>query len=207
MHPKRRLSFFLISLFFFSLFLFAKNSMALTAGDPAPDFSLTDSNGKAQTLSQNKGKYVVLEWFNEGCPYVQKHYKSGNMPDLQKQYTGKGVVWYSIISSAPGKQGNVTAAQANARVKEWNAAPSAVLLDPEGKVAKLYGAKTTPHMYVINPEGKLIYTGAIDDKATSDVEDIKTAKNYVKEALDQAMAGKPVATSATVPYGCSVKYN
>src|SRR4030095_1597526 len=181
--------------------------LALSAGDAAPEFSLPDSNGKTQSLSQNKGKYVVLEWFNEGCPFVQKHYKGGNMQGLQKQYTAKGVVWYSVISSAPGKQGHGTPEQVNARAKEWNTAPSAILLDSEGKVGKLYGAKTTPHMYVINPEGKLIYAGAIDDKATSDPEDLKTAKNYVKEALDQAMGGKAVTTTATVPYGCSVKYN
>lgn len=208
---KRRSPFsgFILPMLFLGLASLAlpMKSWALAVGDAAPDFTLTDSNGKTQTLSQSKGKYVVLEWFNEGCPYVQKHYKGGNMQGLQKQYAAKGVVWYSIISSASGKQGHGTPAQVNARAKEWNAASSAFLLDTDGKVGKLYAAKTTPHMYVISPEGKVIYMGAIDDKATSDPEDIKTSKNYVKEALDQAMAGKPVATTATVPYGCSVKYN
>lgn len=175
-------------------------------GSPAPDFSLTDSNGKTQSLSQYKGKYVVLEWFNEGCPYVKKHYESGNMQKLQKEYGGKGVVWLTIISSAPGKQGAGTAVEVNAKRGEWKIASAATVLDPQGQAGQLYGAKTTPHMYVIDPKGTLIYMGAIDDKATSDPADIPASKNYVQAALDQSMAGKPVAESATVPYGCSVKY-
>jgi len=181
-------------------------SHALAPGEAAPDFSATDSNGKTQTLSKMKGKFVVLEWFNQGCPYVKKHYDSGNMQKLQKQYTGKDVVWWTILSSAPGKQGYETAAEANATMKEKGAASSAVLLDPEGKIGKLYQAKTTPHLFVIDPKGSLIYMGAIDDKASTDVADLSGATNYVSQALDAAMAGKPVVNAATVPYGCSVKY-
>ncbi|HEX5035974.1 MAG TPA: thioredoxin family protein [bacterium] len=175
-------------------------------GDAAPDFTLKDSDGKTQTLSSYKGKYVVLEWFNEGCPFVKKHYESGSMQALQKEETGKGVVWLSVISSAEGKQGFSTPEQANAARKKWNIASTATLLDAKGEAGKLYEAKTTPHMFVIDPEGKVVYMGAIDDKPTSDPADVKTAKNYVKAALDEAMAGKPVATVSTTPYGCSVKY-
>lgn len=175
-------------------------------GDAAPDFTLKDSDGKSQTLSSYKGKYVVLEWFNEGCPFVKKHYESGNMQALQKEATAKGVVWLSVISSAEGKQGFSTPEQANATRKRWNIASTATLLDAKGEAGRLYEAKTTPHLFVINPEGKVVYMGAIDDKPSSDPADIKTAKNYVKAALDEAMAGKPVTTVSTTPYGCSIKY-
>jgi len=179
---------------------------AVGIGEAAPDFTLADSAGKKHSLSQYKGKFVVLEWFNEGCPYVKKHYESNNMQKLQKDYGAKGIVWLSIISSAPGKQGYSTAEQVNAKRGEWKIASQSTLLDPQGQVGKLYGAKTTPHLFIADPKGTLIYMGAIDDKATSDVADLKTAKNYVAAALDQAMSGKTVAEAATVPYGCSVKY-
>lgn len=180
--------------------------LAIVPGVQAPDFTGTDSNGVAHTLSQYRGKYVVLEWANKGCPYDQKHYLSGNMEALQREWTSKGVVWLSVISSAPGEQGNVTPTEENQYLKAMKAAPTAALLDPEGTIARLYQAKTTPHMFVIDPTGKLIYQGAIDDKPTTNQADIKTAHNYLNEALDAAMAGKPVPTTATRPYGCSVKY-
>jgi peroxiredoxin len=175
-------------------------------GEPAPDFMLTDSNGTPRSLSGEQGTFVVLEWSNHECPFVKKHYGSGNMQQLQGDYTGKGVTWWAIHSSAPGKQGHVTAAQANALRADAQVKSSATLLDPDGAVGQRYGAKTTPHMFVINPEGVLIYKGAIDNKATADQADIASATNYVREALDSAMAGKPVAPAETQPYGCSVKY-
>jgi peroxiredoxin len=179
---------------------------AVRVGEAAPKFTATDSNGHQQSLSQYKGKYVVLEWHNQGCPYTKKHYESGNMQKLQKLWTAKGVVWFTVISSAPGEQGYVDAAQENEYVKRMNAAPTAVLLDPSGNLGHLYGAKTTPHMFVINPQGQVIYEGAIDDKSTSDAADISGATNYVTAALEESMAGKQVAVATSRPYGCSVKY-
>jgi peroxiredoxin len=175
-------------------------------GDTAPTFTATDSRGQSQSLDQYKGKFVVLEWTNQGCPFTQKHYTSGNMQNLQKEWTGKGVVWLTVVSSAPGTQGYVTAAQQNAYMLKVNADPTAALLDPSGKLGHLYNAKTTPDMYVIDPKGKLIYSGAIDNRATTDPDDVKGADNYVTDALSAAMSGKPVQTSSTRPYGCSVKY-
>jgi peroxiredoxin len=188
------------------LFLLTGLASAQKVGSEAPNFSGTDSHGKAQTLQQYRGKYVVLEWHNQGCPYVRKQYESGNMEHLQKEWTAKGVVWLSVISSAPGQQGYVTAAQENEYLEKMHAAPTAVILDPSGKIGHLYQAKTTPNMYVIDPQGKLIYEGAIDDHASTDQADIKVSKNYVSEALTEAMSGKPVAEPVTRPYGCSVKY-
>jgi peroxiredoxin len=179
---------------------------AITPGSQAPDFKGTDSNGVAHSLSQYRGKYVVLEWANQGCPYDQKHYLSGNMEALQRQWTDKGVVWLSVLSSAPGEQGSVSPAEENQYLKKMKAAPSAALLDADGAIARLYQAKTTPHIFVIDPKGKLIYQGAIDDKPTTNQADIKTAHNYLNAALDSAMAGKPVPVATTRPYGCSVKY-
>lgn len=179
---------------------------AVRAGESAPDFSATDSYGHQHGLAQYKGKYVVLEWHNQGCPFTRKHYDSGNMQKLQKYWTSKGVVWFTVISSAPGAQGYVTAAQENDYVARIGASPTAVLLDPSGELGHLYEARTTPHMFVINPQGQLIYDGAIDDKPTSDASDIAGAVNYVSAALDESMAGKPVAVAASRPYGCSVKY-
>jgi peroxiredoxin len=179
---------------------------AITPGSQAPGFKGTDSNGVIHSLSQYRGKYVVLEWANQGCPYDQKHYLSGNMEALQRQWTGKGVVWLSVLSSASGEQGSVSPAEENQYLKKMKAAPSAALLDSDGTIGRLYQAKTTPHIFVIDPNGKLIYQGAIDDKPTTNQADIKTAHNYLNEALDSAMAGKPVPVATTRPYGCSVKY-
>jgi peroxiredoxin len=168
-----------------------------TVGKTAPDFTLQDTNGKAHELSKLRGKFVVLEWFNDGCPFVKKHYSSDNMQKLQKEYTGKGVVWYSINSSAASKQGNHTTAEYNKILSDWKAEPTALLLDHDGKVGHLYGAKTT---------GKLVYAGAIDDTPSTDASDIPKSKNYVREALDEALQGKTVKVATTKSYGCSVKY-
>ena len=178
----------------------------VAAGAPAQDFSLTDANGHTQSLASYKGKYVVLEWFNPECPFVRKHYGTGNMQALQKEMTIKGVAWLSIDSSAPGKQGHLTPEQARVFQKEENNAATAILLDPEGKVGRLYGAKTTPSMFVINPQGVLIYQGAIDNNPSPDPAVIPNSKNFVKAALDEAMNGRPVTDMATKSYGCSVKY-
>jgi hypothetical protein len=175
-------------------------------GGPAPNFTGADSQGKTETLSSFHGKYVVLEWHNQGCPFTRKHYVSGNMQSLQKEWTAKGVVWFTVISSAPGQQGYVTASEENAYLDKMHAAPTAVLLDADGKIGHLYNAKTTPQMFVINPDGNVIYDGAIDDRPTPDPSDVKGANNYVSDALTEAMAGKPVATPFTRSYGCSVKY-
>ena len=164
------------------------------------------SNGNPQTLAQYRGKFVVLEWANQGCPYEQKHYKSGNMERLQREWTSKGVVWLSVISSAPGEQGYVTPPEENDYLRTMHAAPTAAVLDPSGAIGRLYGAKTTPHMFVIDPQGKLVYEGALDDQPTPDPASLKIAHNYVSEALEDAMAGKPVPTPVTRPYGCNVKY-
>src|ERR1700726_2863930 len=179
---------------------------AAKVGQAAPDFTATASNGKTFRLSDNRGKYVVLEWHNNGCPYVGKRYKSGNMQRLQKQWTGQNVVWFTIISSAPGTQGYVTASEENDYLAKMQAAPTAALLDPAGEIGHLYDAKTSPQMVVINPQGVVIYDGAIDDRPTTDLEDVPGATNYVSLALEQAMGGKQVATTTTRPYGCSVKY-
>lgn len=179
---------------------------AVTVGEPAPDFTLPAADGGEQTLSSFKGKLVVLEWHNKGCPFVKKHYGSGNMQALQKEYTAKDVVWLTINSSAEGKQGYETAAEALETAKSDGAASTHILLDPKGEVGHLYGAATTPHMFVIGKDGTLVYAGAIDDTPSPDPEDVKTAKNYVREALDAVMAGKPVETASTRSYGCGVKY-
>src|SRR5438477_2399303 len=175
-------------------------------GSAAPDFSAPDAKGKTQSLSQYKGKYVVLEWFNPDCPFVKKHYGGGNMQKLQDEYTGKGVVWLTIDSNAPGTEGNLSAEQAQKVMDSWKTHQTALLLDPESKVARNYGAKNTPNMVVINPDGKIVYEGAIDSKATPNPADIPTSTNYVKAALDQSLAGKPISNPTTKPYGCSVKY-
>ena len=178
----------------------------LKVGTDAPAFTLTDISGKQHSLSDYKGKFVVLEWFNEGCPFVKKHYTSGNMQKLQQEYTGKDVVWLSISSSAEGQQGHMTPQTAPKTISEWKMNATKVLLDHDGKVGKMYGAKTTPHMFVIDKQGKLVYQGAIDSKASANTADVADAENYVRVALDSSMAGKPVANASTKPYGCSVKY-
>ncbi|MCB1323279.1 MAG: thioredoxin family protein [Leptospiraceae bacterium] len=176
-------------------------------GQPAPAFTLPDTNGNQISLSDYRGQFVVLEWVNYDCPYVRKHYDSGNMQALQRKFTEAGVTWLSINSSAPGKQGNFTPEQVNDLIQSKDAAPSAYLMDPAGEVGRNYGAKATPHMFVINPEGVIIYQGAIDDKPTTDTDDIAGARNYVDEALTLAMQGQPVEVNGTSAYGCSVKYD
>jgi hypothetical protein len=179
---------------------------AVEPGETAPDFNLKDAKGSFQKLSTYAGKFVVLEWMNPECPFIKKHYSGGNMQSLQKEYTGKGVIWLSIISSAPGKQGYCTGPQAEANRKDQKASPTAILLDPSGDVGQKYGAKTTPHIFIINPEGKVIYAGAIDSIRSANPADCSKADNYVRESLDAAMAGKPVPHPSTQPYGCGVKY-
>lgn len=193
--------------------LLLAGAFALTAaaqaphvGTPAPEFTATDSHGQSHSLSQYHGKYVVLEWHNQGCPYTRKHYVSGNMQALQKQWTAKGVIWFTVISSAPGEQGYVTSAEENEYLARMHAVPTAVLMDPAGKLGRLYIARTTPEMYVIDPQGRLIYEGAIDNRPTPGEDDIKGADNYLNDALAEAMAGRPVSHAYTRPYGCSVKY-
>jgi peroxiredoxin len=195
-----------IAAVFTSLIVAIAAVAAPQVGQPAPDFTATDSQGASHSLSQMRGKVVVLEWTNADCPYTRKHYTSGNMQSIQTLARENGVIWLSVISSAPGKQGYVTAQEENAYLKEMNAAPTAVLLDPTGALGHLYDAKTTPHMFVINPQGILIYNGAIDDHPTSDASDIPHSQNYLSLALEEALAGKPVAVATSRPYGCSVKY-
>jgi hypothetical protein len=179
---------------------------AARVGESAPDFTATDTNSKVHKLSEYNGKFVVLEWSNRGCPYTQKHYSSGNMQRLQREWTARGVIWLTVISSAPGKQGYVTASEENAYLKRVNAMPTAVLLDPTGTLGHLYDAKTTPHLFIISPQGTLIYNGAIDNRPTIDLADVNGAQNYVSAALEEATSGKPVSTPTSRPYGCSVKY-
>ena len=175
-------------------------------GDPAPAFTLADFNSRSVSLADFKGKTVVLEWTNHECPYVGKHYRGNNMQTLQKKWTGQGVVWLSVISSAPGLSGHVLPQQANKLTADRGAAPSAVLLDPTGKVGRAYGARATPHMYVINGEAALVYIGGIDDKPTARLEDLKGARNFVDQALSEISQGKPVSVAASRAYGCSIKY-
>ncbi|MGQ0697074.1 MAG: redoxin domain-containing protein [Panacagrimonas sp.] len=179
---------------------------SVKAGEAAPDFQVASASGKPVKLSDYKGKYVVLEWTNEGCPFVQKHYKSDNMQGLQKDFTGKDVVWLTVFSSRDGSQGHVDAAGAKKFQADYKAASSAMLLDGAGTVGKLYEAKTTPHMYVVDPKGTLIYMGAIDDTPSADSSDIPNSKNFVQLALNESLAGKPVSTPVSKPYGCSIKY-
>lgn len=175
-------------------------------GAPAPAWTGVDSNGKSHSLSDFRGKTVVLEWTNHDCPYVMKHYGSDNMQALQRDATANGVVWLAVISSAPGEQGHVSGAEANRIAKERKAAPTATILDPDGTIGRAYGARTTPHMYVIDGNGTLVYMGGIDDRPTADKADVAGAKNFVRAALDDLAAGRAVATQTSRPYGCSVKY-
>ena len=180
---------------------------AAAPGQAAPEFSLVDINGKMQKLSDYRGKYVVLEWFNSECPFVQKHYESGNMQSLQARYTQKGVVWLGVNSTSPRHSNFRDPVRSQAILKDWKSAPTAFVLDPDGKVGKQYGARTTPHMYVIDPKGTLVYVGGIDDKPSTSQRDIPIAKNLVAAALDESLSGKPVGTPSAMPYGCSVKYD
>jgi AhpC/TSA family len=175
-------------------------------GAPAPNFTLIDSNGNSVSLADFKGKTVVLEWTNHECPYVRKHYGGNNMQGLQKKWTAQGVVWLTLVSSHPGAQGFVHGLEANKLTEERGAAPTAVLLDPKGGVGRSYGAQVTPHMYVITGEGALVYMGGIDDKPSTRLEDLKTAKNFVDAALSEVVAGKAVSLKTSRPYGCSIKY-
>ncbi|MDZ3837876.1 MAG: redoxin domain-containing protein [Rhodospirillales bacterium] len=175
-------------------------------GEPAPAFSVKTAAGETRSLTDYAGKIMVLEWTNHECPYVRKHYGSGNMQALQREATGDGVVWLTVISSAPGEQGYVQGPEAKRIAEEAGAGPSEILLDPEGVMGRAYGAKTTPHMYVIDEDGRLVYMGGIDDRPTADPGDIKGARNYIAAALADLAADRPVATASSRPYGCSVKY-
>jgi peroxiredoxin len=175
-------------------------------GQPAPTFTGTDTQGKTWELSALKGTPVILEWTNHDCPYVVKHYESGNMQALQRDATAAGYTWLSVISSAPGKQGHVSPEQADELTESRGAAPTAVLLDPSGAIGKAYDARTTPHMFVIDETGTLVYMGGIDDKPTTRLADVEGAENYVRLAMADLAAGEPVGKPVTRPYGCSVKY-
>lgn len=174
--------------------------------EPAPDFTLQTINGNEVSLSDFEGMPIVLEWVNFGCPFVKKHYDSGNMQMLQKKYTDKGVVWLTICSSAPGKQGHMSNDDIKEKLSEYEAKQTGYLVDAEGTVGKMYGAKTTPHMYVVDKKGILVYAGGIDDKPSTNQDDIEGAKNYVAMALDAVLEGNEVETKVSKPYGCSVKY-
>ena len=191
------------------LMLAAAPAWAATAvvGQPAPAFSVTDASGKAVSLADFKGKTVVLEWVNPGCPYVRKHYDSANMQSTQKGAADKGVVWLAVNSTHVGASDYKKPADMAAWMQQQKAAASHTLMDSDGKIGRAYGARTTPHMYVVDAKGTLAYAGGIDDKATANPADVKTAKNYVNAALGDVLAGKPVAQATTRPYGCSVKYS
>jgi len=180
---------------------------AASIGQPAPAFTVTDTSGKAVSLADFKGKHVVLEWVNPGCPYVQKHYNAANMQATQKEAAAKGVVWLAINSTAIDAGDYLKPAEMAAWMAKQNAAASATLMDTDGKVGRAYGARTTPHMYVVDPAGKLVYAGGIDSKPSSNPADIATATNYVKAALGEALAGKVISQANTRPYGCSIKYS
>jgi peroxiredoxin len=179
---------------------------ALEIGQPAPDFKAQDLSGAPHSLQEYRGKTVVLEWNNPGCPFVQKHYNSGNMQKLQKEFTQRGVIWLTVNSTNPGAGDYKTPAAQRAWDDEKHLASTAYLRDPDGAVGKLYGAKTTPHMFVVDSKGVLVYAGGIDDKRSADIADIAGAKNYVSAALNSVLAGQPVAVTSAPPYGCSVKY-
>jgi peroxiredoxin len=179
---------------------------SVSVGQPAPDFKVKDTSGKEQSLAAYKGKFVVLEWVNPGCPFVQKHYDTSNMQSTQKAAEAKGVVWLTVSSTAPDAGDYKKPTELASWIKQKGGAPTATLMDDDGKLGKAYGARTTPHMYVINPQGKLVYAGAIDSKATARKDDVKSATNYVTAALDEALAGKPVSKATSEPYGCSIKY-
>jgi hypothetical protein len=191
---------------FAALAFVSTTALAASVGQPAPEFTLSDVSGKSVKLSDYRGKYVVLEWVNPECPYVEKHYGSANMQRLQKEYTAKDVVWLSINSTNAGHYEYYAPPKMAGWMKEMRAAPSATLLDPSGTVGRAYEARTTPHMYIVDPKGQLVYAGGIDDKRSTRQEDVKTAKNYVRAAMGELLAGKPVSDASTRPYGCSIKY-
>jgi peroxiredoxin len=196
----------LASLIASTLVATAATANTASVGQPAPDFSLNDINGKAVKLTDFKGKHVVLEWHNPACPFVVKHYDSSNMQSLQNKYDAKDTVWLTVNSTNPTHQDYMNNDKLKGYIADKKAAPDNYMLDTDGKVGQLYGAKTTPHMYVINPAGTLVYAGAIDNKRGTKQEEIKTAKNFVVAALDESNANKPISTASTTPYGCSVKY-
>jgi hypothetical protein len=188
-------------------FLMGSHAAAAPAvGQRAPDFVAVDTAGKQHRLSDFAGKFVVLEWTNPGCPFVRKHYGSGNMPATQKAATDKGVVWLSVNSTERAAGDYLNPAALEAWMKEQSGAPTAVLMDEDGVLGRAYAARTTPHLYIIDPKGVLVYAGGIDSIASSRVEDIKTATNYVNQALGEAFGGKPISAATTKPYGCSIKY-
>lgn len=190
----------------FSLFLSFNVLAEATVNKPAPEFTEKNQDGKLVSLKDFKGKWTVLEWFNEGCPYVKKHYGSGNMQKLQKTYTNKGVNWLTVATSAKGLQGYVDPADAKKQIERVKMASTALLLDADGTMGNAYGAKTTPHIFVINPKGTVVYAGAIDDNDSSNPKVIAKSKNYLVAALEEGMSGKTIQTPSTKPYGCSVKY-
>ena len=175
-------------------------------GEPAPDFEGVDTRGEVHRLADYRGKIVVLEWTNHDCPFVRKHYGAGNMQAQQREAAAQDVVWLSVISSAPGKQGHVSPGEADALTRNRDAQPHAVILDPEGKIGHSYAAKTTPHMFIIDASGTLVYMGGIDSISSANPDDIPPATQYVRVALQEMAAGKPVSSAVTKPYGCSVKY-
>jgi peroxiredoxin len=179
---------------------------AVRTGRPAPDFTANDSKGGQHSLAAYRGKTVILEWTNHECPYTAKHYATGNMQALQAAAAGAGAVWLTVVSSRPGEQGHVGPPEADQLTASRNATPSAVLLDPKGQLGRLYDASTTPHMFVVDGAGTLVYMGAIDDRPSASQSSVKGARNYVREALDAVAAGRPVSVASTRPYGCSVKY-
>jgi hypothetical protein len=189
------------------LFTGSAQAAPLTTGKPAPAFSGNTIDGKTVSLADFKGKPVILEWTNHGCPFVRKHYDTANMQSLQKEMVGRGAVWITIISSAAGEQGHVSPAEAKQRyaAEDWGA--SAVILDPKGEIGRAYDAKVTPHMFIIGADGTLLYEGGIDDKPTAKPEDVTSATNYVRAAMEDILAGRPVRTASSRPYGCSVKYS
>jgi peroxiredoxin len=187
--------------------IFTRNAeAAVETGAQAPDFSVQDASGATRTLAEFSGRTLVLEWTNHGCPYVRKHYDAGAMQALQREATAANVVWLQVISSAQGEQGYLDGAGAQARVRTDNAAPTATLLDPTGAMGRAYGARNTPHMFIINGQGRLVYQGAIDDRPSARPATLEGANNYVRAALADIAAGRAVATAETTPYGCSVKY-
>lgn len=200
----KKLSLMIAMVLFAATAMFASETAKV--GEKAPNFTLKDYNGVEHSLTDFAGKYVVLEWINYDCPFVKKHYESKNMQDLQREYTKKGVIWLAVCSSADGQQGNFTKAELMKKKETMNTAETAYLVDESGKVGKMYNAKVTPDMVVINPKQEVIYLGAIDSTPSADKDDIKTSDNYVKKALDAAMSGKAIETKSSKPYGCAVKY-
>jgi len=200
------MKFFIKAVLSLTMFVSVSLWASIQVGDNAPSFELMDGTGTLQNLDSYKGKKVILEWTNHSCPFVKKHYGSGNMQALQKKYTDEGVIWLSIISSAPGNQGHVNGEEATSLSESRNASPTHVLLDPTGEVGRTYGAKTTPHIFIIDEHGVLQYKGAIDSVASANPADIEKADNYIDLAMASLNKGEKIATSLSRPYGCSVKY-